>query len=81
MSHTLSGRSRSPRLALKRAKAAVSPELEDLIYPLSRHPHRRLERSLLLRVQGGVSADDEPYIVYVSAETGEEINILKNHHQ
>ncbi len=65
-----------PKISAEEAKAAVSPELKISSTRLAVIPTEDLKEAFCYEFKG-VSADDEPYIVYVSAETGEEINILK----
>ena len=63
-----------PKVSEEEARAAVSPELHitPLGWPLS---PGKYPRSALLSL--GLDKSDEPYVVYVDAATGEEINILK----
>ena len=71
----MNGRSLSPRSVRKRleqqsTRAKISSTRLAII------PTEDLKEAFCYEFKG-VSADDEPYIVYVSAETGEEVNILK----
>ncbi|NLA59347.1 MAG: germination protein YpeB [Firmicutes bacterium] len=65
-----------PKISAEEARAAVSPELKISSTRLAIIPTEDLKEAFCYEFKG-VSGDGEPYIVYVSAETGEEVNILK----
>jgi|LSQX01.3.fsa_nt_gb spore germination protein len=65
-----------PKISAEEARAAVNPELQISSTRLAIIPTEDLKEAFCYEFKG-VSSDNEPYIVYVSAETGEEVNILK----
>ncbi|NLJ25766.1 MAG: germination protein YpeB [Firmicutes bacterium] len=65
-----------PKVSEKEARAAVSSELKITSTRLAIIPTEDLKEAFCYEFKG-VTANDEPYIVYVDAMSGEEVNILK----
>lgn len=65
-----------PKISEKEARAAVNDELKISSTRLAIIPRENLQEAFCYEFKGVTSAN-EPYIVYVDALTGEEVNILK----
>ncbi len=65
-----------PKVSEEEARAAVSPELHITSTRLAIIPRENTQEVLCYEFKG-LDKSDEPYVVYVDAATGEEINILK----
>ena len=65
-----------PKVSEEEARAAVNPELKISSTRLAIIPRENTQEALCYEFKG-VANNNEPYIVYVDAATGEEINILK----